>query len=126
MRSLKLTIVLFLTLCASADAWYTPTLQTLVDWHARLAPREVEGSLDDLAAYLAKPEFSERDKARVIFRWMTERIRFNADAHFTGTPGELRPENVLGHREATAFGYAHLYEALARKAGLEVVTVYGY
>ncbi len=97
-----------------------------IDRHALAAPKDTEESLDKLAAYLAQPAKTERDKARAIFRWMSERIRFNADAHFTGHPGELQPDAVLRDREATAFGYANLYEALARRAGLEVVTLHGH
>ena len=97
-----------------------------IDRHALAATADAERSLDALAAYLAQPARTERDRARAIFRWMTERIRFNTDAHCTGHPGEMNPETVLRDREATAFGYANLFEALARRAGLESTTVHGY
>lgn len=54
-----------------------------LDRHALLAPREVEESLPRLVQYLVQPARTERDKARVLFRWVTDRIRYDIDALVT-------------------------------------------
>ena len=111
---------------APSPVFVPVTPDPVVDRHALAAPREVERSLDALAQYLARPARCDHDKVRAIFRWMIERIRYDVNAHFTNHPGEVRPEVVLREREATAFGYATLFEALARRSGLEAVTIHGH
>src|SRR5262249_29933569 len=45
-----------------------------IDKHALAATADDEASLDQLAQYLARPCKSDRDKARAIYRWITDRI----------------------------------------------------
>jgi hypothetical protein len=98
-----------------------------IDQHALAAPaKEAEKSLDRLAEYLFLPATSEREKARAIYRWMTDRISYDMDALHTGHPGEVRPEAVFQSRKARAAGYAALFENLADRAGLRCVSVRGY
>jgi transglutaminase-like putative cysteine protease len=95
-----------------------------IDRHARAAPKDVEGSVEKLAGYLAKGSKTEREKARAVFTWMTANIAYDHDAARTG-PGERDPEKVLQIRRATCDGQSRLYEALAKAAGLEVVRITG-
>ncbi|MCS7045368.1 MAG: transglutaminase-like domain-containing protein, partial [Gemmataceae bacterium] len=50
-----------------------------IDQHALKAPPEAEASLDSLAEYLAKPCKTDRDKARAIYRWITDRIAYDVE-----------------------------------------------
>ncbi|HKI97944.1 MAG TPA: transglutaminase domain-containing protein [bacterium] len=101
---------------------------TAVDRHALRAPAVAERSLDALAAYLAAPARDDADKARVIYRWITDRIAYDADAYFSGRfrNTQRAPEDVLRHRLAVCDGYAGLFLALSRRMGLEAVTISGH
>jgi hypothetical protein len=98
-----------------------------VDVHARAAPEKAEKSLARLTEYFAEqPGRTDRTKARAIFVWITDRIRFDVDAFQTGHPGDLKPEAILRSRQALSSGYAALFEDLAQRAGLEAVSIPGY
>src|SRR5207253_28839 len=68
---------------------------------------------------------NDRDRSRLIFRWLTERVRFDVDAFLTSHPGCVRPDEVMRERRATCFGYANLFEALAQRFDLECVSIHG-
>jgi hypothetical protein len=97
-----------------------------IDRHALSAPPQAELALDHLAAYLAQAARSDTEKARAVFRWMTDRISFDMDAYDTQHHGAVRPEAVLARRRAVCFGFSALFDALAQRLGLESITVAGY
>ncbi len=108
---------------AAADP--KPNSYAAIDRHALKAPMDAEESVEKLAAYLVKPASSDKEKARAIYRWVTDRIAYDADALFAGERPDTAPEAVLKNRKALCGGYANLYAALAKQAGLEVVVVSG-
>ena len=55
-----------------------------LDEHALKAPPEAEKSVEALARYLVEPAKNDREKARVIFRWITDRIRYDTESFFKG------------------------------------------
>jgi len=95
-----------------------------IDKHALAATPEDEASLDSLAKYLAGPCKTERDKARAIFRWITDRIAYDADAYLAGST-DAKVEPVLKNRKALCGGYALLFVELGQRMGLNVVNVTG-
>jgi len=95
-----------------------------LDRHALQAPASVENSIESLAAYLVKPAASERDKARLIYRWITDRIAYDFEGLVSGKK-DSRVEAVLQNRKAVCAGYARLFERLGKEAGLEVTIVVG-
>ena len=97
-----------------------------IDRHALTAPAEAEQSVEKLAEYLAFPAKTEREKARAIFRWITDRISYDIDAEQTGSRGEVRVDRVLLSRQARCVGYTALFDALARRAGLQTATITGF
>ncbi|MCA1596619.1 MAG: hypothetical protein LC772_09385, partial [Chloroflexi bacterium] len=96
-----------------------------IDQHALDAPAGVTGSLDTLAAYLVQPAKNDRQKARAIYRWVTANIAYDVRGFATGNPGDTRPAAVLQNRVSVCAGYASLFQALARAAGLECVVING-
>jgi transglutaminase-like putative cysteine protease len=96
-----------------------------IDQHALKAPALAEDSIDTLAEYLVKPAKNDREKARAIYRWITDRIAYDADGFFSGQLGDNSPQAVLKRRMSVCQGYAALYEALAKQAKLEAVLVSG-
>jgi hypothetical protein len=97
-----------------------------IDEHAVNATPEVEGSLPKLAKYLAGPCKSDKEKVRAVYRWITDRIAYDADSFFAGAPGDSRPEAVLRSRKAVCEGYANLFVDLSSRAGVKVVKIPGH
>jgi hypothetical protein len=97
-----------------------------LDKHALRAPPEAEASPAKLAKYLAEPCKTDRDKARVIFRWIADRIAYDTEAVAAGRPGALTAAGVLKGRKAACEGYANLFTELARGMDLKAVRVAGY
>jgi transglutaminase-like putative cysteine protease len=100
--------------------------QDALDKHALDTPGDVENDLEKLARHLTAAARSDRDKVRLIFRWVTDRITYDVDIFTTGKVGDTSPEAVLKSRRSVCEGYARLFEKLGKLAGLEVVKVRGY
>jgi hypothetical protein len=118
--------VLLLFLCAVAVAGACRPAAAAgeyaaIDAHALAAPASAERSVSTLAAYLARPARSDREKARAIYRWITEHI--NYDLRLFGQSADA--QTTLARRRAVCAGYAGLFAALAKEAGLEAVVVRG-
>jgi hypothetical protein len=104
---------------------------SIVDRYALKAPEEAGQSLHTLAYYLqGSGKFSEREKARAIYTWITHNIRYNhniIEQNLLGTRENTlmqQAENVLKTRSGVCEGYANLYKSLANRMGLpaEIVT----
>jgi hypothetical protein len=93
--------------------------------HALKAPAEVETTPAKLAAYLVKPAQSSEDKVRLIYRWVADRIAYDLPGLHGKTEVDSSIAGVLKSRKAVCAGYSRLFEALAKEAGLEVVSVSG-
>ncbi|MCA1597279.1 MAG: hypothetical protein LC772_12770, partial [Chloroflexi bacterium] len=96
-----------------------------IDQHALDTPASVTGSVETLAAYLVQPAKNDREKARALYRWITANIAYDVRGFATGNPGDTRPGSVLLNRISVCAGYASLFQALARAAGLEAVVING-
>lgn len=108
------------TPCLAADPYEA------IDRHAIRSSIAVEESIDDLVKYLMKPATNDRQKARAIYRWVTERIEYDAVGFAKGEFGDDSAEGVYKNRKCVCAGYANLFEDLCRRAGLEVVTIHGF
>ncbi|MGB5099901.1 MAG: transglutaminase domain-containing protein [Methanothrix sp.] len=97
-----------------------------IDHHALNAPSSAQASVEKLAAYLIEPAKNDREKARAIFRWITENIDYDLEAYFTGNIGSTNYTDVLKSRRSVCIGYSDLFSSLAQEAGLEVVKIRGY
>lgn len=102
-----------------------PNPYAAIDRHALKAPAEVEESLATLARYLVKPAANDKEKARAIYRWITDRIAYDTDAFFAHQSPDETPEVVLKARKAMCGGYASLFKALCKEAGIKAVIVQG-
>ncbi|MCX6678067.1 MAG: hypothetical protein NTU95_09005 [Methanothrix sp.] len=97
-----------------------------IDRHALNAPSTVEASVESLAAYLVEPAKNDREKARAIFRWITENIDYNVEVFFKGGSGATYSEDVLKSRKSVCYGYSDLFLSMAREAGLQAEMIRGY
>ncbi len=96
------------------------------DRHALSAPHHVQQDTRLLADYLTSPFSSDADKARAIFRWVTEHISYDTGAFFASARSHESPDDVLRHRTAVCSGYALLFAELAGHAGIETEIIRGY
>ncbi len=97
-----------------------------IDKYAINTPASAEASVDSLAAYLVAPAKNEREKARSIFRWVTENIDYDVSGFFTGSFEDTSSKDVLKSRKSVCSGYSDIFSSLARSAGLEVARIAGY
>lgn len=67
----------------------------------------------------------DESKARAIYRWETANIAYDQEAFERHEPGELDPEAVIRKRKAICGGIARTFEALARAAAIEVISISG-
>jgi hypothetical protein len=98
----------------------------LIDRRALDTPKEAERSIPNLASYFLIFAKSEREKARAIYRWIAQNIRYDVGGYTSGHYGDLSPEGVLSRRSAVCDGYAGLFSSLAGAMHLNVVKISGY
>ena len=99
-----------------------------IDRHAINTPAEAERSFDSLAAWLGRPARTDREKARVIYRWLAQNIAYDVEALRRGDirNSDVQPMAVLRRRKSVCDGYARLFLELGQRMGLEVERVVGY
>jgi len=97
-----------------------------IDAHALSAPPSAEASIPALAKYLIQPAQNDTEKARAIYRWVTDRIDYDIQAYFHDNAQRMSAETLLSKRSSVCEGYATLFEVLSKEAGLEVVSISGY
>jgi hypothetical protein len=97
-----------------------------VDAYALATPQEKTADVGTLAAHLSAGAKTDLDKARVIYRWIAENVKYDADALFASRRIDGSPAAVLKTRSAVCEGYARLYKALADAMGLECEIVSGH
>lgn len=98
---------------------------TAVDAYALSIPKSEASSVDHLAAALAKGARTNREKARVMYRWITKNISYDTHAFFSGNLGDMSAGNVLKTMKGVCDGYAQLFAALAQSMGLDAQRIVG-
>jgi uncharacterized protein YkwD/transglutaminase-like putative cysteine protease len=96
-----------------------------IDAHALGAPPEAEASLPGLASYLGQPCKSDMEKARAVYRWLTDRVVYDAEALFSGKLGDQSAPAVLQRRKGVCEGYANLFLDLCTRLQVKAVKVVG-
>jgi hypothetical protein len=97
-----------------------------IDQYVLGTPESVTKSIAGLAAYLIQPAKNDFEKTRAIYRWITQNISYDFSAYLTKDYGSTRAVDVLTSRSSVCEGYSGLFQALAKSAGLEVVTISGW
>lgn len=92
-----------------------------------VVPEQYTQDANRLADYLTGAANVPRQKAERIYNWIAANI--NYDIYMLRAPkGAVRdcsPPTVLKRRQSVCAGYATLFEAMAKRAGLKVETVTG-
>lgn len=99
---------------------------TAIDQHALSAPEEVKASFSTLASYLLEPANSDSEKARVIYTWIADNIRYDFEGLLCGQYGETDAESVLKSGTSVCAGYANLFKALCTFACLDAKVIPGF
>ncbi|MCI0455916.1 MAG: hypothetical protein L0Z62_02915 [Gemmataceae bacterium] len=126
-RFALLAVLLFVPflMAGAPPATFDRKAYLALDAHALKATRKTEQSLEDLAKYLTKTAKSDHAKARAIYRWITDRIAYDAEGFYANQFGDNSTEAVLKNRKCVCAGFANLFHDLCQAAGLEVVKVRG-
>jgi hypothetical protein len=103
-----------------------PARLAAMDELAIRAPASAASTIEGLASYLTSPAQNDIEKARAIYRWITENIAYNFDGYLAKQYGDQSAAAVLKRRTAVCAGYANLFEALGKSAGLKVAVVEGW
>ncbi|KAK3705158.1 hypothetical protein QZH41_003760 [Actinostola sp. cb2023] len=101
--------------------------EKLIDKHVMNTPAEEEESSNRLSVYLTEPFTSDRDKAYAIYKWLTLNIAYDVDGFFgRDSKKSCQAEDVLTSKLSVCAGYANLFEAMGKAAGLDIQVISGY
>jgi hypothetical protein len=98
----------------------------VIDQYALKVPDSVTTSINSLANYLVMPAKNDFEKARAIYRWITQNISYDYSGYLTGNYKSTSADDVLKNRSSVCQGYSRLFESLAKSAGLDVVLISGW
>lgn len=91
-----------------------------VDEYAVNAPDTAAETIEGLGAYLARPEWSELQRVRAIWRWITSHVDYDAAKR------NYYARETFRDRRGTCQGYSELFVLMARGAGITAMEITGY
>jgi hypothetical protein len=97
-----------------------------IDEHVLNAPHTVENRVQSLSEYFLEVAKTDSEKARAIYRWITDRISYDLDTFFRGDLNNITGKEVLRTRKAVCSGYVVLFVELADAIGLKVEIISGH
>jgi len=97
-----------------------------IDDQVTKTPDSAETSVETLAAHLVTPARNDLERAWSIFRWMADNVTYDVESLLAGHMPASDSQSVLERRSSVCEGYANLFAALAKAAGLEVVKITGH
>jgi hypothetical protein len=127
--SLKILALMLWSITGQAQADFSS-----VDTITRKVPKSGYSIPEVLALELCKNLKDDRDKARVIFTWLAENIRYDLDASPANDSKAASQEEYEDKRLKKAYksgrgvcmDYALLYQRMAQAVGLECVFIPGH
>ena len=97
-----------------------------IDQHARNVPASATTDVETLAAFLQQKASTDIEKARALYVWMTDNIRYDDAAYNSKNYPKYTTDYVLHNRKAICEGYSNLFLDLGRAMDLDVEKVVGY
>ncbi|KAF2348976.1 Transglutaminase-like [Trinorchestia longiramus] len=96
----------------------------LSDWdtHALTTPKQEASSVGRLVEFLCPPQLNDLQKVRVIFRWMTDNIRYD----WKYVEKAQTAEQVLQTRAGVSKDFVQLLVALCERASIRVRRLQGF
>jgi hypothetical protein len=105
---------------------FLPANLSSLDQYALRTPAAEGKSLERLTVYLTKPYGTEPEKVRSIYAWIVNNIRYDHRLAASPKRKKVSPKTILKTRKAVCAGYADLFVAMCRLAGIESKVVTGY
>lgn len=105
---------------------------TQADQVAQEVPRDGTQNVEELTIHLTKGLDTDLEKARAIYVWITNNIRYDARFYFNDkrTPQQIKDRqkvsNVLRTQIAVCEGYSNLFHELCLEAGIPSIFVSGF
>lgn len=98
-----------------------------IDKYALATPASEEKTIAALAKYLGAQAKTDKDKARAIFVWLTDRIMYDVAGYRDKSyqKKSQKAEDVLASRLCVCAGFASLYKAIAEAMGLSCAYITG-
>jgi len=93
--------------------------------YAQKSPR-VKADYIKVTDYLVKMGESELEKAKLIYYWLCENIAYDAESFQKGKYPSTDPSVTMTNRKGVCSGYANLFHAMGKHAGLDIEVVGGY
>jgi hypothetical protein len=85
-----------------------------------------QSSIDNLVNFISKNASNDMDKVRLIHKWITNNISYDANCFFNNSCGSMSAESVFVSKKAVCQGYANLFKLLADKLSIKSYIVSGY
>jgi len=104
----------------------SPPDYAAIDRHALSAPPSVQTSFKSLGTWLTGPCRTDDEKARALYRWITQNIDYDVNALLSGGPMSGNAETALRTRKGVCEGYAGLFMELAKVSGLKAAKISGF
>ncbi len=110
------------TSAPTPPAWpVTPQLDPIVaqmpDW--------AEGTIQTLGGYISQRAPAPFARLKAVHDWVADRVAYDADSYLARRYPPQDAQTVFKTRTSVCAGYANLFEALGRAAGLEVLYIVG-
>jgi hypothetical protein len=123
--------LLLVLLCASSvvafsSADSTQSVYHYIDSFAINTPPALEYDVASVAAYLRQGCKNDLEKARAVFAWEANNIRYDDNGFNSGKIPDQSPARVIKRRHAVCEGYAQLYKAICTAMGVEAVVISGH
>ncbi|XP_072033704.1 kyphoscoliosis peptidase-like [Amphiura filiformis] len=96
-----------------------------IDQHALQAPRNLRLDSQKLVEYLTQITRTDFETFRVIFRWVTNNIKYDIGFLDGRGLGATDAESTLKNGYSVCAGYSNLFTHLCRMAGLECIVING-
>lgn len=93
---------------------------------ALMTPKKYLVSPKHLAEYLTQNKANDSDKVVAVWQWITHNIKYNVKdvGKYSSKYGDA--QRTLKTKKGNALGYAELFTAVCKEAGVHVYTVPGY
>lgn len=83
-------------------------------------------SHQEVGAWIAAQGLGEKQTARAVFVWLTDNIRYDTEAYFNNRRTYYDAPNIFRTRQTVCEGYANMFNAIGKAAGVKSVKVSGY
>jgi transglutaminase/protease-like cytokinesis protein 3 len=88
-------------------------------------PASAEASIQTVAAYISERAPVPLARLKAVHDWVADRVAYDAESYLAGRYPPQDARTVFETRLSVCAGYANLFEAVARAAGLDVQYIVG-